>query len=135
MSCTANHFNLPQNKSLGLSISFIFSLLNFDLHCIFEDTLWQSFSHTWVSTRDMPCLGFRLEKGETDLHFYLMNFTPKHYLTRCFPYSQHSEMAEEIIQLKTLQTILIIFQSRLHPETEVNTTSFWCRMNVMQKCW
>ncbi|CAH2044565.1 unnamed protein product, partial [Thlaspi arvense] len=30
----------------------------------------------------------------------------------------HSEMAEEIIQLKTLQTILIIFQSRLHPETE-----------------
>ncbi|XP_048591161.1 LOW QUALITY PROTEIN: protein MON2 homolog [Brassica napus] len=32
----------------------------------------------------------------------------------------HSEMAEEIIQLKTLQTILIIFQSRLHPETEDN---------------
>ncbi|WZY79255.1 hypothetical protein YC2023_025639 [Brassica napus] len=32
----------------------------------------------------------------------------------------HSEMAEENIQLKTLQTILIIFQSRLHPETEEN---------------
>jgi hypothetical protein len=32
----------------------------------------------------------------------------------------HSEMAEENIQLKTLQTILIIFQSRLHPETEDN---------------
>nr|VDC68156.1 unnamed protein product [Brassica rapa] len=57
---------------------------------------------------------------DVNLHFYLMNFTPKHYLTRCFPYSQHSEMAEEIIQLKTLQTILIIFQSRLHPETEDN---------------
>ncbi|EFH48553.1 binding protein [Arabidopsis lyrata subsp. lyrata] len=37
-----------------------------------------------------------------------------------FPYLQHSEMAEENIQLKTLQTILIIFQSRLHPETEDN---------------
>ncbi|KAG2305536.1 hypothetical protein Bca52824_034187 [Brassica carinata] len=32
----------------------------------------------------------------------------------------HSEMAEENIQLKTLQTILIIFQSRIHPETEDN---------------
>ncbi|CAH8359815.1 unnamed protein product [Eruca vesicaria subsp. sativa] len=32
----------------------------------------------------------------------------------------HSEMPEETIQLKTLQTILIIFQSRLHPETEDN---------------
>ncbi|XP_010546618.1 PREDICTED: protein MON2 homolog isoform X2 [Tarenaya hassleriana] len=32
----------------------------------------------------------------------------------------HAEMAEENIQLKTLQTILIIFQSRLHPETEDN---------------
>ncbi|KAL0692392.1 hypothetical protein Bca4012_059572 [Brassica carinata] len=34
--------------------------------------------------------------------------------------SLHSEMAEENIQLKTLQTILIIFQSRIHPETEDN---------------
>ncbi|CAH8299817.1 unnamed protein product [Eruca vesicaria subsp. sativa] len=32
----------------------------------------------------------------------------------------HSEMAEENLQLKTLQTILIIFQSRLLPETEDN---------------
>ncbi|CAN8255686.1 unnamed protein product [Cochlearia groenlandica] len=37
-----------------------------------------------------------------------------------FTLKDHSEMAEEIIQLKTLQTILIIFQSRLHPETEDN---------------
>ncbi|OVA15488.1 protein of unknown function DUF1981 [Macleaya cordata] len=32
----------------------------------------------------------------------------------------HAEMADEIVQLKTLQTILIIFQSRLHPENEEN---------------
>ncbi|KAL5770732.1 hypothetical protein ACOSP7_014886 [Xanthoceras sorbifolium] len=32
----------------------------------------------------------------------------------------HAEMADESIQLKTLQTILIIFQSRLHPENENN---------------
>ncbi|XP_048323990.2 uncharacterized protein LOC107412268 isoform X2 [Ziziphus jujuba] len=30
----------------------------------------------------------------------------------------HAEMADEIVQLKTLQTILIILQSRLHPENE-----------------
>ncbi|XP_057962995.1 uncharacterized protein LOC131154318 isoform X2 [Malania oleifera] len=32
----------------------------------------------------------------------------------------HAEMADEVVQLKTLQTILIIFQSRLHPENEEN---------------
>lgn len=32
----------------------------------------------------------------------------------------HAEMADESVQLKTLQTILIIFQSRLHPESESN---------------
>ncbi|KAF8388069.1 hypothetical protein HHK36_026735 [Tetracentron sinense] len=32
----------------------------------------------------------------------------------------HAEMADESVQLKTLQTILIIFQSRLHPENEDN---------------
>lgn len=32
----------------------------------------------------------------------------------------HAEMADESVQLKTLQTILIIFQSRLHPESEAN---------------
>uniref|UniRef100_A0A7N0ZU03 Protein MON2 homolog n=1 Tax=Kalanchoe fedtschenkoi TaxID=63787 RepID=A0A7N0ZU03_KALFE len=32
----------------------------------------------------------------------------------------HAEMNDEIVQLKTLQTILIIFQSRLHPENEDN---------------
>jgi predicted metallopeptidase len=32
---------------------------------------------------------------------------------------QHAEMADESVQLKTLQTILIVFQSRLHPESEV----------------
>ncbi|XP_050223198.1 uncharacterized protein LOC126673214 isoform X2 [Mercurialis annua] len=32
----------------------------------------------------------------------------------------HAEMADESVQLKTLQTILIIFQSRLHPESEEN---------------
>lgn len=32
----------------------------------------------------------------------------------------HAEMADESVQLKTLQTILIIFQSRLHPENEEN---------------
>ncbi|KAK6911442.1 Mon2/Sec7/BIG1-like, dimerization and cyclophilin-binding domain [Dillenia turbinata] len=32
----------------------------------------------------------------------------------------HSEMADETIQLKTLQAILIIFQSGLHPENEEN---------------
>uniref|UniRef100_A0A0E0FTT0 Protein MON2 homolog n=1 Tax=Oryza nivara TaxID=4536 RepID=A0A0E0FTT0_ORYNI len=32
----------------------------------------------------------------------------------------HAEMTDEIVQLKTLQTILIIFQSHLQPESEVN---------------
>ncbi|XP_022719220.1 protein MON2 homolog isoform X2 [Durio zibethinus] len=32
----------------------------------------------------------------------------------------HAEMSDETVQLKTLQTILIIFQSRLHPESEEN---------------
>lgn len=32
---------------------------------------------------------------------------------------QHAEMADESVQLKTLQTILIIFQSHLYPENEV----------------
>ncbi|XP_020540275.1 protein MON2 homolog isoform X1 [Jatropha curcas] len=32
----------------------------------------------------------------------------------------HAEMGDESVQLKTLQTILIIFQSRLHPENEEN---------------
>ncbi|KAL9687201.1 hypothetical protein QQ045_031599 [Rhodiola kirilowii] len=32
----------------------------------------------------------------------------------------HAEMNDESVQLKTLQTILIIFQSRLHPENEDN---------------
>ncbi|KAL6582310.1 hypothetical protein OROMI_006324 [Orobanche minor] len=35
----------------------------------------------------------------------------------CMSYS-HGEMADESIQLKTLQTILIIFQSRLQPDNE-----------------
>ncbi|CAN1132410.1 Protein MON2 homolog [Linum perenne] len=30
----------------------------------------------------------------------------------------HSEMADESVQLRTLQTLLILFQSRLHPENE-----------------
>lgn len=33
---------------------------------------------------------------------------------------EHGEMADESIQLKTLQTILIIFQSRLLPDDEEN---------------
>ncbi|KAK6139372.1 hypothetical protein DH2020_026880 [Rehmannia glutinosa] len=33
---------------------------------------------------------------------------------------EHGEMADESIQLKTLQTILIIFQSRLQPDNEEN---------------
>ncbi|XVF57298.1 hypothetical protein PTKIN_Ptkin06aG0194000 [Pterospermum kingtungense] len=32
----------------------------------------------------------------------------------------HAEMPDESVQLKTLQTILIIFQSQLHPESEEN---------------
>lgn len=32
----------------------------------------------------------------------------------------HAEMSDESVQLKTLQTILIIYQSRLHPEDEEN---------------
>lgn len=32
----------------------------------------------------------------------------------------HAEISDETVQLKTLQTILIIFQSRLHPESEEN---------------
>ncbi|KAJ7973440.1 protein MON2-like isoform X1 [Quillaja saponaria] len=32
----------------------------------------------------------------------------------------HAEMVDESVQLKTLQTILIIFQSRLHPDNEDN---------------
>lgn len=35
----------------------------------------------------------------------------------------HAEMADEGVQLKTLQTISIIFQSRLHPENEVSFNS------------
>lgn len=31
---------------------------------------------------------------------------------------EHAEMADESVQLKTLQTILIIFQSHLNPENE-----------------
>ncbi|KAB1202761.1 hypothetical protein CJ030_MR8G022169 [Morella rubra] len=34
----------------------------------------------------------------------------------------HAEMADESVQLKTLQTILIIFQSHLYPENEENTS-------------
>jgi hypothetical protein len=30
----------------------------------------------------------------------------------------HAEMTDEIVQLKTLQTMLILFQSHLHPESE-----------------
>ncbi|CAM8918072.1 unnamed protein product [Rhodiola kirilowii] len=40
----------------------------------------------------------------------------------------HAEMNDESVQLKTLQTILIIFQSRLHPENEVtclHLNDFW----------
>ncbi|KAJ8440173.1 hypothetical protein Cgig2_003498 [Carnegiea gigantea] len=35
---------------------------------------------------------------------------------------EHAEMNDESVQLKTLQTILIIFQSRLHPEDEIITS-------------
>lgn len=42
-----------------------------------------------------------------------------------FFFVQHAEMADESIQLKTLQTILIVFQSRLHPEDEVNNGSLY----------
>lgn len=59
---------------------------------------------------------------ETDL-LLLAEFYCKVLSNTVFTYLQHSEMAEENIQLKTLQTILIIFQSRLHPETEVSATS------------
>ncbi|KAI5676523.1 hypothetical protein M9H77_07473 [Catharanthus roseus] len=34
--------------------------------------------------------------------------------------TKHGEMADETVQLKTLQTILIIFQSRLQPDNEEN---------------
>lgn len=37
----------------------------------------------------------------------------------CIQFSQHAEMTDETVQHKTLQTILIIFQSKLHPESEV----------------
>ncbi|KAF2287911.1 hypothetical protein GH714_003168 [Hevea brasiliensis] len=36
-----------------------------------------------------------------------------------FTLKDHAEMADESVQLKTLQTILIILQSRLHPENEI----------------
>lgn len=36
-----------------------------------------------------------------------------------FLFTQHAEMTDESVQLKTLQTILIVFQSHLHPESEV----------------
>lgn len=36
-----------------------------------------------------------------------------------FAVFQHGEMADEGVQLKTLQTVLIIFQSRLQPDSEV----------------
>lgn len=69
-----------------------------------------------ISAKDIPSFFWH----ETDL---LAESFCKALPNVLFPYSQHSEMAEENIQLKTLQTILIIFQSRLHPETEVNKTS------------
>lgn len=55
-----------------------------------------------------------------------------------FPlFAQHAEMADESVQLKTLQTILIIFQSHLHPENEVSNSWFcvgfqfsWCNVKV-----
>ncbi|XP_021311537.1 protein MON2 homolog isoform X3 [Sorghum bicolor] len=34
----------------------------------------------------------------------------------------HAEMTDEILQLKTLQTMLILFQSHLHPESEESMT-------------
>ncbi|XP_038879345.1 protein MON2 homolog isoform X2 [Benincasa hispida] len=37
-----------------------------------------------------------------------------------FTLKDHAEVSDETVQLKTLQTILIIFQSRLHPENEEN---------------
>ncbi|XP_011078738.1 protein MON2 homolog isoform X3 [Sesamum indicum] len=37
-----------------------------------------------------------------------------------FTLKEHGEMADESIQLKTLQTILVIFQSRLRPDNEEN---------------
>lgn len=43
---------------------------------------------------------------------------------------QHAEMADESVQLKTLQTILIIFQSRLQPENEVRTDGTFILPNV-----
>ncbi|XP_074292704.1 uncharacterized protein LOC141619592 isoform X3 [Silene latifolia] len=39
---------------------------------------------------------------------------------------EHAEMSDESVQLKTLQTILIIFQSRLHPEDEENMAQALC---------
>lgn len=52
-------------------------------------------------------------------------------------FAQHAEMADESVQLKTLQTILIIFQSHLHPENEVSNSWFcvqfqfsWCNVKV-----
>ncbi|XP_022155395.1 protein MON2 homolog isoform X2 [Momordica charantia] len=37
-----------------------------------------------------------------------------------FTLKDHAEISDETVQLKTLQTILIIFQSRLHPKSEEN---------------
>ncbi|XP_057539687.1 uncharacterized protein LOC130817800 isoform X2 [Amaranthus tricolor] len=38
-----------------------------------------------------------------------------------FTLKEHAEMTDETVQLKTLQTILIIFQSHMHPEDEEST--------------
>lgn len=46
-------------------------------------------------------------------------FVP-YFCLKMLTFLQHAEMADESVQLKTLQTILIIFQSRLHPESEVS---------------
>ena len=49
----------------------------------------------------------------SNLIFYLKSYAVS------FSPLQHAEMADESVQLKTLQTILIIYQSRLHPDNEV----------------
>lgn len=56
--------------------------------------------------------------------WWVMPYTLRsHVRIESFSSFQHGEMADESIQLKTLQTILIIFQSRLLPDDEVRLNS------------
>lgn len=65
--------------------------------------------------------------SQTALHYCSPEWL---YLFDCY-LLQHAEMTDETVQLKTLQTILIIFQSHMHPEDEVAIHNFIFHMKFI----